>query len=469
MNTSETKIKSKNKDKTEYFCCKYLVDNLKYYQIIVVGFIFKVVILLAFCDITSILDNSVEFSTPVTSFKSLKEGLFFINNDIQLYDGGIVYHPILLLKVLNFFCHKNSEIILFLIFQAIDSLNSYLLLQINFKFLSYYEQKTVKHDEKSQIKSLFPKKFTVSLLLSLFYGLNPLTILSSLSNSTILINDFCITLTLFSYIVLENSFFAIAALATAAYLSFNPIYLIIPFIGSLINRKHNTQNPIITTLVGLFYFIFSLSLLLYLAYISNDRNLNFLNSYKVLIVFEKINPNLGLWWYFFIEIFEFFKNFFISIFNIYSMVYILPITIRFQNLRFSNYSITNKYLIFPLILSYGFIILTKPYPNLNDLNYLFQLLVLLITQTNFKIISYLKMPTISLLLLLHAIILNPIFYYLWIYNGSGNSNFFYAINLVYALGLGSLLIDFIWGYLTMEYYFDGKNELDGTTIRLSQY
>ena len=46
--------------------------------------------------------------------------------------------------------------------------------------------------------------------------------------------------------------------------------------------------------------------------------------------------------------------------------------------------------------------------------------------------------------LMYATLLGPAFYYLWIYAGSGNANFFYAITLVWCLGLsvvpGRLLV-----------------------------
>jgi phosphatidylinositol glycan class U len=51
--------------------------------------------------------------------------------------------------------------------------------------------------------------------------------------------------------------------------------------------------------------------------------------------------------------------------------------------------------------------------------------------------------------------LAPIFWHLWIYAGSGNANFFYAITLVYNLGQVLLLIDIVYASLRRE--FDVKN------------
>ena len=53
--------------------------------------------------------------------------------------------------------------------------------------------------------------------------------------------------------------------------------------------------------------------------------------------------------------------------------------------------------------------------------------------------------------LLYAILLGPAFYYLWIYAGSGNANFFYAITLVWTLGLSFLVADLVWAVLRDEW------------------
>lgn len=49
--------------------------------------------------------------------------------------------------------------------------------------------------------------------------------------------------------------------------------------------------------------------------------------------------------------------------------------------------------------------------------------------------------------LLYAAFLGPAFHYLWIYAGSGNANFFYAITLVWSLALLVLLADFVYAVL----------------------
>ena len=60
--------------------------------------------------------------------------------------------------------------------------------------------------------------------------------------------------------------------------------------------------------------------------------------------------------------------------------------------------------------------------------------------------SFLAIATI-----LYSTLLGPAFYYLWIYAGSGNANFFYAITLVWSLGLSIIVGDSLWAVLRDEW------------------
>lgn len=68
------------------------------------------------------LDQSVEFSTPVTSFRSLQEGIYLLRNNIQVYNHGVVHHPPILIFFLSLF---NSDRLISLIYALIDGLIAY--------------------------------------------------------------------------------------------------------------------------------------------------------------------------------------------------------------------------------------------------------------------------------------------------------------------------------------------------------
>lgn len=62
-------------------------------------------------------------------------------------------------------------------------------------------------------------------------------------------------------------------------------------------------------------------------------------------------------------------------------------------------------------------------------------------------LSDLRHPLVTTLLHLHASLLMPLFHHLWLTQGTGNANFFYASTLVFACANGAALIDAIWAGL----------------------
>jgi GPI-anchor transamidase subunit U len=66
--------------------------------------------------------------------------------------------------------------------------------------------------------------------------------------------------------------------------------------------------------------------------------------------------------------------------------------------------------------------------------------------------------------LLYASLLGPTFYHLWIYAGSGNANFFYAITLVWSLGLSILVGDMLFAVLRDEWEIE-RPEMKGKAVK----
>jgi phosphatidylinositol glycan class U len=66
--------------------------------------------------------------------------------------------------------------------------------------------------------------------------------------------------------------------------------------------------------------------------------------------------------------------------------------------------------------------------------------------------------------ILYASVLGPAFYHLWVYAGSGNANFFYAITLVWSLGLSIVLGDSMFAALRDELDVE-RPELQGKEVK----
>jgi GPI-anchor transamidase subunit U len=66
--------------------------------------------------------------------------------------------------------------------------------------------------------------------------------------------------------------------------------------------------------------------------------------------------------------------------------------------------------------------------------------------------------------LLYATLLGPAFYHLWIYAGSGNANFFYAITLVWSLALSIMVGDSLFAVLRDEWEVE-RPEMRGKEVK----
>ncbi|QLQ78637.1 hypothetical protein HG537_0A08850 [Torulaspora globosa] len=364
----------------------------------------RLLVSLLFPSLQQQLDKSVEFSTPFTSYRSLREGVYMLENGFQVYNGGVVHQAPLLVAVMSFI---ESDTVIALVYALLDAVVAYQLTCIAQCFAAFVE-----------IPVWLP---------SLLYSFNPLVLLSCVSRSSVIFTNVCISTAVLSALQGEIVV-ASMAIATAGYLSLYPMLLLIPllslFEGKTVKVKAVTCSSV--TLVSL----------LALSNVVCYGSWGFLEAtYGALVRFDKLFPNLGLWWYFFIEMFEAFLPFFKAVFNIMVVSFIGPITLRFYKQPF-----------YAFVLFLGWILITKPYPTLGDAGFFLSFIPF------FKpLYGYLRYSLLSCLLFLHAVLLSPIFYHLWVDLGSGNSNFFYAITLVYALALASIVVDLCWAMLRMDY------------------
>ena len=53
---------------------------------------------------------------------------------------------------------------------------------------------------------------------------------------------------------------------------------------------------------------------------------------------------------------------------------------------------------------------------------------------------------------LAATVFGPVLYQMWIYNGSANSNYFFAINLVFGTAQIFLVTDLLFAQIKREFY-----------------
>ncbi|TFY59293.1 hypothetical protein EVJ58_g5866 [Rhodofomes roseus] len=161
-------------------------------------------------------------------------------------------------------------------------------------------------------------------------------------------------------------------------------------------------------------------------------NLNWVEkTWGASLTLPDLTPNPGLWWYFFTEMFDHFRPFFLIVFSVHLLIYVLPLCIKFQH-----------DILYACYLLLGILSIFKAYPTLSDPG-LFLSMLSLFPET----FPYLHHPIVTALLHLHAALLLPLFHYLWLNQGTGNANFFYASTLVFGMANGAALLDSIWAGL----------------------
>lgn len=284
------------------------------------------------------------------------------------------------------------------------------------------------------------------------YLFNPFTIATCLGRSTSVFTT-CMVLLAISNAVRGKSSSAMVAISFASYLSMYPLLLAPPLMLLCYDRRPATRR---TASAPQFYatntavLAGSISFLLGISYlVVTDGSWEFLwSTYGIQLTLTDLTPNVGLWWYFFIEMFDSFRAFFLGVFWLHLSSYVggLSIRIRTQPLAV-------------LVILLGIFSIFKPYPSVADVS-----LFLGAVPLYSHLFPLLRYGFVAAATLMYASVLGPAFYHLWIYAGSGNANFFYAITLVWSLALSLLVSDIAFAVLRDEWEVE-RPEMVGKEVR----
>ena len=172
------------------------------------------------------------------------------------------------------------------------------------------------------------------------------------------------------------------------------------------------------------------------------------STYGIQLTLTDLTPNVGLWWYFFIEMFDSFRAFFLGVFWLHLSSYVGGLSIRIR---------TQPLVVLTLLL--GIFSIFKPYPSISDASLFFAMVPLF--RHLFPLMRYTYLATSTVL---YATFLGPAFYHLWVYAGSGNANFFYAITLVWSLGQSLMVSGLAFAVLRDEWEVE-RPEVAGKQVR----
>ena len=144
--------------------------------------------------------------------------------------------------------------------------------------------------------------------------------------------------------------------------------------------------------------------------------------------FVDMSPNMGLSWYFFIQIFDRFRRYFVALLNLLQFIFVAPLTIRLHN--------------YPIVLTTAFFLLGtlfKPVQTLHDA-------ALGLTLVGVAPRTIARMGNASLVSIFAIVVpatLVVMFYWLWLETGTGNANFMFFQCLAYNVFLSIITLDYI--------------------------
>lgn len=159
------------------------------------------------------------------------------------------------------------------------------------------------------------------------------------------------------------------ALGLASYLSMYPALLFIPLVLVCYDRRAQALQapkmvPFVLQHAGLL--LASVAGLLGLSILITGNFWEFVSAtYGFHLLVPDLTPNVGLWWYFFIEMFDSFREFFLGVFWLHLASYVGGLTARLR-----------RQPLFVIASLLGVFAIFKPYPSISDASLFFALLPL---------------------------------------------------------------------------------------------
>lgn len=397
-------------------------------------------------DEDSDLSQRPEISTPLNSWKRLTEGVHMYTSGQSPYQG-VVYHETPLALVLFSLIQGQSAKLASWLFILGDLATCVALAKlaevvVRQRLVEQEQARAGYHKEARPLLASISSVISTPRLMSVCYLLNPYVVLSCSARTSTVWTNLCLSLFLLSMVNCWQVL-ACVTLALATYQSLYPGLLIVPLILQLCKQKDAITKKVIVSTIGLFAVCIAVLLLISFE-ICGDWS--FLGAtYGFILTVPELTPNMGIFWYFFTDMFDHFRTFFVWTFQLNLLMYVAPLSIKFPRQ--------------PLLLStvlVGLVAVFKSYPAMGDLGFFLSLLPLFS-----NLVPFMKQTLIIGGMLLATTVLAPIAWQLWIYNNSANANYYFAINLVYGTAQIFLITDLLFAQVKREFHlYNGFSVLE---------
>ncbi|VDK84537.1 unnamed protein product [Onchocerca ochengi] len=344
--------------------------------------------ILAYIYCIDFLKKRPELNVPQNSFRRLIDGIQMLKDGVSPYDGDMIH------------C-------------SFDVVTSEILRMVATVYLK---------NQGSSAENIG----RIANLVSKCYMLNPVAIAScAIFNLSVVCN--LITALFVLAFVKGSLLFSTILFSLLAQLAFYPAIYICALLMKFSSLKERA-------LVITFSTIMLIGLLLFNCFL-NDNSWNYIDStYKFLLDVRDLTPNVGIFWYFFIEVFDHFRRFFLWVFQVNILVYLIPLSLT---LRSNAFVLLHHLMILVSVFA--------SYPSMAE-----SLIYLSLLPLFEDLKKYFRWGLISGGALIATILLAPVMWQMWIVTGSGNANFYFAVTLTYSIAQTFLLTDLLYGYLRLK-------------------
>ncbi|EFN62573.1 Phosphatidylinositol glycan anchor biosynthesis class U protein [Camponotus floridanus] len=379
------------------------------------------------------IGNRVEVSTALNSWKRVTEGVYLYEFGIDPYEGDLFHETPIGLYVFKLIQKYLPQWALFLLFVVTD-LTTALCLAFTAKRYAI-ELATKRKEGKEDNRKSSDTPDTSALYVSAGYLFNPYIILNCVGLTTTVFTNLLYSIALVS-MMRRSIFWSCMSIALLTLQGLYPVSLMVPATIHIASAAKNRRTNYFYIVTMIIIFTSVLTALFIISY-NIMGSWSFLrNTLGFILTVPDLRPNIGLYWYFFTEMFEHFRWLFIASFQInVSLLYIVPLALRLRR--------------DPMLLAFSYLAIAaifKSYPCIGDVGFYISLLPL------WKhLFQHMQQGFIVGCFLLFCTVFAPTVWHQWIYSRSANANFYFGVTLAFAIAQIFLLTDILFASVKHEF------------------
>ncbi|XP_076618731.1 phosphatidylinositol glycan anchor biosynthesis class U [Colletes latitarsis] len=382
-----------------------------------------------------VISDRVEVSTALNSWKRVTEGVHLYNFGIDPYMGDLFHETPIGLYIFDLIQRHLPCWTLFFLFIFTDLLTALLLAftakQYATELASRKEEKLHDDVENQNHGSAIS---TSMMYVSAGYLFNPYIILNCVGHTTTVFTNLLHSVALIS-MTKFSIFWSCLSISLLTLQGLYPISLMVPTVVYITRSKSTEQKRNLIIFI-IMIFASMLMTLFCISYCIMGSWSFIWSTAGFILTVPDLHPNIGLYWYFFTEMFEHFRWLFISSFQInVSLLYIVPLALRLRH--------------DPMLLAFSYLAIAaifKSYPCIGDVGFYMSLLPL------WKhLFQYTQQGFIIGCFMLFCTVFAPTVWYQWIYSRSANANFYFGVTLAFAIAQIFLVTDILFASVKHEF------------------